>query len=182
MEDDESVASRNSRNSRNANGDIIRTTFRMNPSNALGIDSDATRSKLVAIALSKPESYYKLRDTAINAITRNLAVEIYDMYFDILTDGIIPNKEQNGANPSLGYAEGEGDGTFQLVYPDVEGTPYRGLPFRPSLPEKSVNIICAKISDQIKSIARNIIEEILPINHLEMSQKKQMDILKARGI
>lgn len=161
--------------------DIGRASFRINPANALGIDADATRSKLVAIALSKPESYYKLRDTAINAITRNLAVEIYDMYFDILTDGIIPNKDGEDENPGLGYAA-LGEGTFQLVYPDVAGTPYQGQPFKPNLPEKSVNVICAKISDQIKSIARNIIEEILPINHLEMSQKKQIDIMKAKGI
>jgi hypothetical protein len=158
-----------------------RASFRINPANALGIDADATRSKLVAIALSKPESYYKLRDTAINAITRNLAVEIYDMYFDILTDGIIPNKDNEDENKQLGYAN-LGEGTYQLIYPDVDGTPYQGQPFRPNLPEKSVNIICARISDQIKSIARNIIEEILPINHLEMSQKKQTDIMKAKGI
>ena len=36
--------------------DIGRASFRINPANALGIDADATRSKLVAIALSKPES------------------------------------------------------------------------------------------------------------------------------
>ena len=161
--------------------DIGRASFRINPANALGIDADATRSKLVAIALSKPESYYKLRDTAINAITRNLAVEIYDMYFDILTDGVIPNKDQESENKELGY-KSITETSFQLIYPDVAGTPYAGQPFRPNLPEKSVNIICARISDQIKSIARNIIEEILPINHLEMSQKKQTDIMKAKGI
>ncbi|MFN9908562.1 MAG: hypothetical protein ACK56F_20940, partial [bacterium] len=60
--------------------------------------------------------------------------------------------------------------------------PYAGDPFEPKIPEKEVNIICSKISDQIRQIARNIIEEIMPMNHLEMAQKKQVDILKARGI
>ena len=46
-----------------------RASFRIDPANALGIEADQTRSKLIALALSKPENYYKLRDTAINSIT-----------------------------------------------------------------------------------------------------------------
>jgi hypothetical protein len=70
----------------------------------------------------------------------------------------------------------------QLIYPDVAASPYQGLAFNPNLPEKEVNIICSKISDQIKQIGRSVIEEIMPMNHLEMAQKKQVDILKAKGI
>ena len=70
----------------------------------------------------------------------------------------------------------------QLVYPEVVGSPHAGLAFNPNLPEKEVNIICSKISDQIKQIGRSVIEEIMPMNHLEMAQKKQVDILKAKGI
>jgi hypothetical protein len=159
-----------------------RASFRINPSNALGIEADQTRSKLIALALSKPENYYKLRDTAVNAITSNLANTIYDMYWDILTEGLIP-KTEGDPDPTEGYAGVDGDAThWQLVYPDIAGSPYKGLPFEPKLPEKEVNIICSKISDQIRQIARNIIEEIMPMNHLEMAQKKQVDILKARGI
>ena len=67
-----------------------RANFRINPANALGIEADQTRSKLIALALSKPENYYKLRDTAVNAITKNLANTIYDLYWDILTQGLVP--------------------------------------------------------------------------------------------
>ena len=34
-----------------------RANFRINPANALGIEADQTRSKLIALALSKPENY-----------------------------------------------------------------------------------------------------------------------------
>jgi hypothetical protein len=158
-----------------------REKFRINPANALGIEADQTRSKLIALALSKPENYYKLRDTAVNAITKNLACIIYDMYWDILTEGLIPEFTDDGEAPELGYKTAA-DNKFQLCYPEVIGSPYAGEDFTPKIPEKEVNIICSKISDQIRQIARNIIEEIMPMNHLEMAQKKQVDILKARGI
>ena len=158
-----------------------RANFRINPANALGIEADQTRSKLIALALSKPENYYKLRDTAVNAITKNLAVMIYDMYWNILTEGLIPEME-GGENPALGYKDSNVGGAHQLCFPEVANSPYSGDDFKPKIPEKEVNIICSKISDQIRQIARNIIEEIMPMNHLEMAQKKQVDILKARGI
>ena len=159
-----------------------RANFRINPANALGIEADQTRSKLIALALSKPENYYKLRDTAVNAITKNLANTIYDLYWDILTEGLIPRYEGESANEVEGFADGDDEKHFQLIFPNVAGSPYAGTPFTPKIPEKEVNIICSKISDQIRQIARNIIEEIMPMNHLEMAQKKQVDILKARGI
>jgi hypothetical protein len=37
-----------------------RANFKINPANALGIDADETRAKLIALALSKPENYYSL--------------------------------------------------------------------------------------------------------------------------
>ena len=158
-----------------------RANFRIDPANALGIEADQTRSKLIALALSKPENYYKLRDTAVNSITKNLAVTIYDMYWDILTEGLVPAMADAEA-PELGFRDTGVEGAYQLCFPEVAGSPYAGEEFKPKIPEKEVNIICSKISDQIRQIARNIIEEIMPMNHLEMAQKKQVDILKARGI
>ena len=157
----------------------VRANFKINPANALGIDADETRAKLIALALSKPENYYKLREIAIQAITRKLAVETYDLYWDILTQGLVPRMAGAGAGTGLRDAA---DGKSQLLFPGVAPSPYADMPFTPHLPEKEVNIICIKISDQIKQIGRNVIEEIMPMNHLEMAQKKQVDILKAKGI
>ena len=156
-----------------------RANFKINPANALGIDADETRAKLIALALSKPENYYKLREIAIQAITRKLAIEIYDLYWDILTQGLVPRMA--GATEGGGFRDAAG-GKSQLFFPGTAPSPYAGTPFTPHLPEKEVNIICSKISDQIKQIGRNVIEEIMPMNHLEMAQKKQVDILKAKGI
>ena len=156
-----------------------RANFKINPANALGIDADETRAKLIALALSKPENYYKLREIAIQAITRKLAVETYDLYWDILTQGLVPRMPGAGAGTGLRDAP---DNKSQLLFPGAAPSPYADTPFTPHLPEKEVNIICSKISDQIKQIGRNVIEEIMPMNHLEMAQKKQVDILKAKGI
>jgi hypothetical protein len=164
-----------------------RANFKINPANALGIDADETRAKLISLALSKPESYYKLREIAIQAITRKLAIETYDLYWDILTSGVIPFTAESRPNGIGGVVrvpdiDGVARNKTQLIYPDVAASPYQGLAFNPNLPEKEVNIICSKISDQIKQIGRSVIEEIMPMNHLEMAQKKQVDILKAKGI
>ena len=145
----------------------------------MGIDADETRAKLIALALSKPENYYKLREIAIQAITKKLACDIYDLYWDILTEGLVPRI--GSASSGGGYRDASA-GKTQLLYPGVAPSPYADTPFTPNLPEKEVNIICSKISDQIKQIGRNVIEEIMPMNHLEMAQKKQVDILKAKGI
>ena len=164
-----------------------RANFKINPANALGIDADETRAKLISLALSKPESYYKLREIAIQAITRKLAIDTYDLYWDILTKGVIPLTAENrenglGARVAVEDIEGNARNKTQLVYPNVIGSPHANQPFNPNLPEKEVNMICSKISDQIKQIGRSVIEEIMPMNHLEMAQKKQVDILKAKGI
>jgi len=156
-----------------------RAKFKINPSNALGIDADETRAKLIALALSKPENYYKLREIAIQAITKNLANITYDLYWDILTEGKVPRIP--GPVAGSGYKDVAG-GKSQLLYPGVAPSPYADEDFTPNLPEKEVNMICSKIADQIKQIGRNVIEEIMPMNHLEMAQKKQVDILKAKGI
>lgn len=156
-----------------------RANFKINPANALGIDADETRAKLIALALSKPENYYKLREIAIQSITKKLAVETYDLYWDILTQGLVPKIA--GAGAGAGFRDASATKS-QLLFPGTAPSPYADTPFTPNLPEKEVNIICSKISDQIKQIGRNVIEEIMPMNHLEMAQKKQVDILKAKGI
>lgn len=159
-----------------------RASFRINVSNALGIDSDLTRSRLMSLALSKPENYYKLREVAIQAVTRKLAVDIYDIYFDILSSGLIPLTTENRPNGIGGAVAVDGVRKTQLIFPDVAGSPHSGEAFQPNIPEKECNIICSKVADQIKSIGRNIIEEIMPISHLQLAEKKQVDILHAKGI
>ena len=160
-----------------------RSNFRLyNPANALGIDADEVRGKLISLALSKPESYYKLRETAIRSITKRLATDVYNMYFDILSEGIIPYEPEDRAASLGDRVMRNGVAKTQLIFPTTFNSPYAGQNFAPSLPEKEINVLCSKISDQIKQIGHNIIEEIMPINHLQMSQQKQTDILKAKGI
>jgi len=61
------------------------------------------------------------------------------------------------------------------------GGPFEGLKFEPKLPENQINILCSKISFQIKEIGENVIQQILPMNHLDLAQNKQIDILATKG-
>ena len=38
------------------------SVFKVNPANALGIESEQAKSKLIALALTNPANYHKLRD------------------------------------------------------------------------------------------------------------------------
>ena len=158
-----------------------RANFRINPANALGIESDENRAKLISLALSKPENYYKLRSTVISAVTKEMATRIYDLYFDILTEGYIPRYDGQARSTENGINDGPDGDRWQLCFPTGLGSPYAGQPFTPKLPEAEVNIRCSQISDQIREIAHDIVERIMPMNHLEMAQKKQTSILEARG-
>ena len=48
------------------------SVFKVNPANALGIESEQAKSKLIALALTNPANYHKLRDAAIASITKKL--------------------------------------------------------------------------------------------------------------
>jgi hypothetical protein len=158
-----------------------RANFRIDPANALGIEADETRSKLIALALSKPENYYKLRDKAISSITKTLATVVYDMYYNILTEGLIPRYPRDDEDPEQGFRDSTDDSHFQLCFPEILNSPYAGEPFKPKIPEAQVNQKCSEISDQIRQIGKSVVEQIMPMNHLDMAQKKQVDIMKARG-
>jgi len=162
-----------------------RARFKINVANALSIESDAVRAKLLSLALSKPENYYKLRDSAINSVTRNMASKIYDIYWDILTDGVVekddPAQAAAPANGLKALPGARGATHFQLCFPDVANSPYANVDFQPKLPERAVNIKCSEIAETIKGIAHEIIELIMPMDHLKMAQEKSIDLLRVRG-
>ena len=159
-----------------------RANFRINPANALGLEAEENRSKLVALALSKPENYHKLKAKVYNSVTTVLATEIYDMYWDLLTLGRIKRYVGEVPNTADGWDGIAGNvEQWQLVYPAGANMPFSGQPFQPKLPEAEVNICCSEISEEIKTIAKRIIQKIMPDDHLKLAQQKEVDLINARG-
>ncbi len=145
-----------------------RSVFKVNAKNQLGLDFDRTRSKLLSLALSKPELYYELRDDIITKITEDSVEAAYNSYFYLLTKGL------------------SGDGREQLLkWPAT--TPesiLRGVTdraFQPNLPEAMVNHFALKVAASVKEIAEEAVEEILPMQAEELAKSRSKSILNEKN-
>lgn len=135
--------------------------FYVNPTNALGLEQQATRSELLALALSKPANYFQLRALVVKSITEDSVSEIYNTYWDILKDGLY-----NG-------------GSSQLQYTDAAGTVRN---FRPNLPEAEINKFALKVASAIKDIAEEAVDEILPLRYNDLAVHTSKGLLKSKGV
>ena len=133
-----------------------RSVFNFSAKNQLGLDFQKTRAKLLSLALSKPDNYFKLREQVISAITKNSVEGAYNAYWDLLTEGK--------------YAGG------QLNWPDGSGE------FKPNLPESEVNRFALKVANAIKEIAEEAVDEILPMDVDELAKKRSKSILEAKNV
>ena len=63
------------------------SVFRVEPRNILGLEHQRFKSKLLALALAEPASYFKLRDDVYTAIVEEAVGDAYNLYWNILKDG-----------------------------------------------------------------------------------------------
>ena len=132
------------------------SNFKVNPKNILGLDARKTKSKLLALALSKPEDYYNLREDVIEKLTSEAVDEIYNVYWSVLTKGIVKGN--------------------QIVIPG--GT----TPFSPNLPESEVNKFALRVANAIYEISSEAVEAILPLRFRQLAMEQQEELLTEKGI
>ncbi len=70
------------------------SVFRVAPRNILGLQAQKFKSKLLALALAEPATYFKLRDQVYQSIVETNVEVSYNLYWDILTYCKTPNNEQ----------------------------------------------------------------------------------------
>jgi len=142
------------------------SVFRVDAKNQLGLDFQKTRSKLLAIALSKPESYYTLRENVITAITESSVEQAYNSYWNLLTKGVYNKVNEDGTSGGVG----------QLVWPTD------GKEFEPNLPESEVNKFALKVARAVQEIAEEAVDEILPMDIDSLAKRKSKSLLEAKNI
>ena len=130
--------------------------FKLNPANQLGLDYQKSRAKLMSLALTKPEKYYELRAQVIEKLTVEQVKNIYNQYWDILSEGKI-------------------SATDRLTY---DGTD----PFKPGMPESKIGEFALRCANAIREIAEDAVEELLPSNHLDLAQRKSKELLATKAI
>ena len=133
--------------------------FYINIRNELGLDYKRIRGDLLALSLSKPSNYYDLRTKVISDVTEALVEKIYTMFWQLLRNGRI-------------------DGN-QLEYTPLTGS---AVAFIPSLPEHAINQFATKAARTIEDICEEAVSLILPDDYLQLSQNRQKDILRSKGM
>jgi hypothetical protein len=133
--------------------------FFININNEIGLNYKRVRGNLLALSLSKPSNYYDLRTKIVDKITEKSVQDIYLRFFNILRNGVV-----------------DGD---QISYDEISG---RLTAFVPQLPEHLINEFANKCARTIEEMCEECINLILPEDYLQLSQNRQKDILKAKGI
>jgi len=127
--------------------------------NELGLDYKRVRGDLLALSLSKPSNYYDLRTFVIAQITEQMVEAIYMMVWQLLRNGIV--------------------GSDQIEYKNVANT---SVAFVPQLPEHLINQFATKAARTVEDICEEAVALILPDDYLQLSQNRQKDILRSKGM
>jgi hypothetical protein len=127
--------------------------------NELGLDYKRVRGDLLALSLSKPSNYYDLRSGVITAITERMVEMIYMMVWELLRNGKV--------------------GGDQIKYDSLKSN---GVPFIPQLPEHLINQFATKAARTVEDICEEAVALILPDDYLQLSQNRQKDILRSKGM
>ena len=85
------------------------SVFKVSAKNQLGLEFQKTRAKLLSLALSKPEDYFKLREEVITAITEILLKRLTRL------TGIYSLKENLAMTNWIGLMESRSNQTFLRV-------------------------------------------------------------------
>ena len=139
--------------------DLNQSKFYINIKNELGLDYKRVRGDLLALSLSKPSNYYDLRTKVISNVTEEMVQRIYTMFWELLRNGKI--------------------GATQVTYNNILGT---DTMFIPQLPEHLINQFATKAARTIEDICEEAVSLILPDDYLQLSQNRQKDILRSKGM
>ena len=136
------------------------SVFRVEPRNILGLEHQRFKSKLLALALAEPASYFKLRDDVYTAIVEEAVGDTYNLYWNILKDG----KKKETEAPIKITTEKLIGGTREFI-------------FVPNLPESEINTFALEVAEAVKDIAERCIEKIMPMEIKDLAVRRSKEIL-----
>ena len=136
------------------------SVFRVEPRNILGLEHQRFKSKLLALALAEPASYFKLRDDVYTAIVEEAVGDAYNLYWNILKDG----KKKETEAPIKITTEKLIGGTREFI-------------FVPNLPESEINTFALEVAEAVKDIAERCIEKIMPMEIKDLAVRRSKEIL-----
>ena len=66
--------------------------WKVNVSDYMGHKYKQYKNQLYGLALSKPSEYYDLKSTVIEKLNTQIAEYVYNIFFNLLTEGVLPDK------------------------------------------------------------------------------------------
>ena len=138
---------------------VEKSKFHLDVKNSIGLEYKKVRMDLMSLALSKPSLYYDLRKEIITAITEKQVEDAYELYWDLLRNGII--------------------GGDQMEYVNTVGGKVN---FVPNLPEQKISQFAMKVAQTIEDICEEAVSLILPDDYLQLAQQRQKDVLASKGM
>ena len=130
------------------------SVFKVAPKNILGLEAQKFKSKLLALALAEPATYFELRDQVYQSIVETNVEQAYNTYWSILTEGKI--------------------GTTQIQVRNKAGNPFN---FTPNLPESEVNTFALEVAEAVKDIAERAVERVMPMEYKDLAVRRSKEIL-----
>ncbi len=120
--------------------------FKIKVTDVLGIDYNAYKAKVYALALSDPSKYYRIREQVVSAIKTAAVTQIYEVIYGFLKDGI--------AGPGV----------------SLESANMIGC--KPKFPSSKINTIALGAAESLDNIIEETIKICLPANYDDIAQKK----------
>ncbi len=123
--------------------------FRINVGNYFGLDHLTYIDNLQAFALTHPSEYYKLRAAVLTGVKKSNMVMIYDLFYNLLTNG----EDTHGRAYLYGISLKD----------------YKPEQFRPNMSKQKVSEIAASAVKTMEKMINEAIDSILPADHLHIA-------------
>ena len=136
--------------------------FKVDTSNFLGLSNARYKNDLLKLALTKPEDYFKLRATVLEAITENQVKTMFNTFYFVMTSGKVGTNANGdgggGANAGAGIKGGGADGNADV--------------FVPNMAYQEVSDFALDASKTIQSICEDCVEKLLPLNYRDLAESR----------
>lgn len=128
-------------------------TFEVDPDNFLGFQHDEYKNACYALAISKPEEYYKMRSEVHSSIKREALKDLYATFYHVLSSGT------------------KKDGTTKIV----------NTPVPPNYPAQKASDLALDACATLMPVVERVIDILLPMHGTEVAQKRLAEVSLGRN-
>ena len=130
--------------------------FKVDVNNYLGNQYNTFKTELYRIALTQPETYFKIRKNLLEKVSYGAIGKLYDTFFQALSNGL------------------DSDGRPLFV---IDG---RNVP--PSYPNQKINQFSLDASVTLNEIIEELVEILMPIDFNTLMNKKLASVGNAKTL